>query len=743
MTFSPGSQLGPYQIVAELGSGGMGVVYEARDPRLKRTVAIKLLPPDLTKDATAKQRFLQEAQAASALDHPNICTIHEINETDDGQLYLVMAHYEGETLKERVETGPLALGDAIDIATQVGTGLAEAHQAGIVHRDIKPANLFVTKSGTVKILDFGLAKLAGTEGVTQTGTTVGTVAYMSPEQARGQEVDHRTDIWALGVVLYEMLAGQPPFQGQNLLSLAAAIRSQEPEPLTGAASGAFGPVSRALSKETATRYASVTDLVSDLRTGASSPTPVVTSPAKSDIPSIAVLPFTNISADPEQVYFCDGLAEDLINGLAQLEGLRVVARTSAFQFRGKDLDLRDVGRTLNVKTVLEGSVRRSGNRLRVAAQLINAADGYHLWSERFDRTMEDVFALQDEIARTVVEKLRVKLLNRAEPLVKGQGNIEAFQWFLRGRHALLEGTSDGYAEALEYFEKALSEQHNYAEALAGMAWVYGWQSMMGCLAPPKVLMPRAKDAVLRALKIDDGAPMAHLVLAELHLYYDWDWPRAEGEYRRAVALNPGFADAHTNYCLFLAIMGRSEESIAGAQRAISLDPIGLHPHRMLSVALRAARRYSDAEQEAERTLELDPSFVPAYWELVTARAELGEPERVLEACERGRNYSPEDPTLMSWHGWACGKVGRRQQAEGLLMELKQRRQDGYFSAALIAGCYVGLGDVNQAVDWLQVAYDERDGQCLFVGKSWFDPLHPDPRFQALLRRMNFPQQSSS
>ena len=290
----------------------MGVVYEAKDPRLKRTVAIKLLPPDLTKDGTAKQRFLQEAQAASALDHPNICTIFEINETDDGQLYLVMAHYEGETLKERIEKGPLALDDAIDIATQVGTGLAKAHAAGIVHRDIKPANLMVTADGVVKILDFGLAKLAGSEGVTQTGTTVGTVAYMSPEQARGQEVDHRTDIWSLGVVLYETLAGTPPFQGENLLSLADAIRSQESEPLSSEASALNGPVSRALSKDAGQRYAAVTDLVIDLRRTATKPEPIFTPSVKSDVPSIAVLPFTDMSPEKDQDYFCDGMAEELI-----------------------------------------------------------------------------------------------------------------------------------------------------------------------------------------------------------------------------------------------------------------------------------------------------------------------------------------------------------------------------------------------------------------------------------------------
>jgi serine/threonine protein kinase len=529
-----------YRILEKHAEGGLGVVYKAEDTKLKRVVALKFLLPELTRDPAAKERFINEARAAASLDHPNVCAVYEIGETEDGRLYIAMAFYEGESLEAKIRKGPLGLGETLGIATQVAGGLAKAHSKGIIHRDIKPGNIMVTSDGTAKIVDFGLALLAGQVGLTGTGASVGTAAYMSPEQARGEQIDLRADIWALGVVIYEMLTGRLPFRGEYEPALIYCILHDPPKPMSAPRGvvprGLKRIVMKAMEKSPDARYRTAEEMLAALQSYARTIAAGASAEKSTDageLPSIAVLPFTDMSPGQDQEYFCEGIAEELINALVQIEGLRVAARTSASQFKGRAIDVRALGRQLNVKSVLEGSVRKAGDRIRITAQLVDVKQGYHLFSEKYDRTAGDIFAIQDEISIAIVDRLKVKLLSSQKPrlMKRHTENEEAYRLYLQGRYFWNRRHEGGLQRGIEYFQKAIEADPQYALPYSGIADCYcdlGWYDFLA----PKEAFGRCKEAALKALEMDRDLAEAHASLAVALEFFDWDWPAAEREFER-------------------------------------------------------------------------------------------------------------------------------------------------------------------------------------------------------------------
>jgi TolB-like protein/Tfp pilus assembly protein PilF/predicted Ser/Thr protein kinase len=723
-----GKTLGPYEIVSAIGSGGMGEVWKARDTRLGRTVAIKKVKEQHS------ERFKQEARSIAVLNHPNICQIFDI-----GDDYLVLEYVEGKSLSSLLPEQ-----EAVQLAIQIATALEEAHQHGIIHRDLKPSNIMVTDKGFVKLLDFGLAKLYEQDQSksnlatadfpeTQAGAILGTVAYMSPEQAQGQPIDARSDIFSFGLVLYEMLSGRRAFAGNSASETIAALLRDEPATLK-ASTALEKIVKRCLEKQPADRYQNMAEIRAALEKAVKAK---VEASSEETPPSIAVLPFVNMSGDKEQEYFSDGLAEEIINALTKIPGLMVIARTSAFAFKDKREDIRKIAEVLGVANILEGSVRKAGNRIRVTAQLIEASKGGHLWSERYDRDLTDVFAIQDEISEAIAKKLKAHLSGEQQLVKRPTGNFEAYNLYLRGRYHFEKMTPESWAKSKEYYEQALAIDPTCALAWYGVAFYFGLLGNAGFIES-KEAHKQGRQAALKSLESDEKLAEAHSIMGE-RLACEFDWSGAEHEFKRALELNPRTNDILFRYSYFYLIpMKRFDEALEASKRGAEQDPLSSLNQFNLGVVFVLTRQYDRAIKQLKNALELDPNWEIPYTWLSIAYFEKGDHEasfEILEALQKV--FRGIEPVTLGFMGYFYGKVGNREEAKKVLGKLQNREQQTHENATSFALTYLGLGDVEKAFDWLdRAAEDHQSFLLLLLNHPFLDPLRSHPRYKALLRKMN-------
>jgi serine/threonine protein kinase/tetratricopeptide (TPR) repeat protein len=792
-----GQTISHYRIVEQLGAGGMGVVFKAQDSRLERAVALKFLPEKLAQEPQALDRFRREARAASALNHPGICTIYDIGE-QDGRAFIAMEFIDGETLRSHIHGKALPLGEMLELGIQIAEALEAAHAEGIIHRDIKPASIFVTKRGRAKVLDFGLAKLvpkgvasadANSDGEPPDSNSIvgiisGTPSYMSPEQVRGDGLDPRTDIFSLGLLLYEMATGRQAFSGGTGGIIIEAVLTRPPVPVRSI-NPAIPPrleeiIDKALHKDRDQRYQHTADLRAELQrlkreldsgsrsgdegsesaailntghlssTGEQGPRTSTghtrafrPERASKIIDSLAVLPFENTSRDPEHEYLSDGITASLINILATVPKLRVMAQSTVFRFKGREIDPQAVGRDLNVRAVLTGRVMQSGGSLRIGAELVDVATGSQLWGAQYDRKPGDIFAIQDEISNEISEKLRLRLTRAQKKRLtrRHTEDPEAYRIYLKGRHHWNRWTEEGFYKAIEYFQQAVEKDPAYALAYAGLADSYvllGWNSYL----PPKNAFPKAKAAAWKALQFDPDLGEAHTPLAAVLWLHDWQWQEAQKEFKRSLELNPTYPTANHWYAEYVMTMGRHAEAIAKIKNSQTLDPLSLIINVAIGRDYYLARRYDEALEHLLQTVELDPNYPVTYWVLGQLYRTTGRYDLAITEGEKGVNLSGGSPLMRAALAHSYGKAGRANEALQILDDLTRLAKRKYVAPHFFAGIHIGLGENDRAVEYLEKSYEEHSHWLIYLHVDpSMDDLRNDPRFQDLLRRVGLPAPS--
>jgi serine/threonine protein kinase/Tfp pilus assembly protein PilF len=787
-----GEVFGHYRILEKLGSGGMGVVYKAEDTKLGRLVALKFLPPEMSRDPQALARFKREARAASALNHPHICTIYDVDE-HQGRQYIVMELLEGNTLKDLIAGTPMTTEQVARLGVQLTEALDAAHSKGIIHRDMKPANVFVSDHGQLKVLDFGLAKLMPGSGgetmsmsLTEAGSTLGTLPYMAPEQVRAQNADGRTDIYALGCILYEMATGKRPFQEDVPARLTDEILHKAPTP-PGRLNPNLPPefervILKCLEKDPENRYQAAREVAVDLRRYAgltpaspsetlsrrsstrwAGPTKLLASTAAlfaaialligldaggirsrlldgsmRRIESLAVLPLDNLSRNPEQDYFADGMTEALIAELSKIRALKVISRTSVMQYKGaKKLLLPQIARELDVDGVIEGSVMRDGTQVRITVQLIDGRTDRHLWTDSYQREMQSILALQSGVAQAIAEQIRVAVSpeERARLARSRSVNPEAYESYLKGRHFWELRTREGLQMSLGYFERAVQIDSQYAlgyEGLADAYFILGDNRFL----PTRETAPKAKVAVRKALDLDDSLAEAHATQASLLQFFDWDWNGAAREFKRALELNPGYATAHHWYSQYLTSMGRHDEAIAEMELARKLDPLSPRINANLGAAYFFARRNDQAIQKLQNAVALSPDHALSHAHMATAYSEKGMHEEAIAEAQRAIEIG--EPQGKLYLARILARAGKLEEARAMIEKTLLSKQE-YVSSDSLCVAYAALGETGKALNALGKAYEERStGIVNMLVEPGFDPLRKDPRFKDLLRRMKFP-----